>query len=55
MQKIETFLVLLRETKGTFVYEEEAGKPPAVKTQYIQKSAVGSDPPKKIKLTIEPA
>ncbi len=55
MEKIETILVLLRETKGTFVYEEEAGKPPAVKTQYIQKTAIGPDPPKKIKLTIEPA
>ena len=55
MEKIETTLLLARETKGTYVYEEEAGKPPAVKTQYIQKTAIGSDPPKKIKLTIEPA
>ncbi len=55
MQKIETVLVLIRETKGTYVYEEEPGRPAAVKTQYIQKSAVGSNPPKKIKLTIEPA
>ncbi|MBL7134763.1 MAG: hypothetical protein ISS78_11740 [Phycisphaerae bacterium] len=54
MEKIETVLTLARETKGTFVYQEEPGKPPTVKTQYIQKSAVGSNPPKKIKLTIEP-
>ena len=55
MEKIETVLTLGRETKGTFVYEEEPGKPPVVKTQYIQKSAMGENPPKKIKLTIEPA
>ena len=41
MQKIETVLTLERETKGTFVYQEEPGKPPTVKTQYIQKTAVG--------------
>ena len=58
MEKIEVILVLGKETKGTYVYEEElgeSGKPPIVKTQYIQKWVMGSDPPKKIKLTIEPA
>ena len=57
MEKIEVILVLGRETKGTYVYEEEVGeggKPPIVKTQYIQKWVLGSNPPKKVKLTIEP-
>ena len=57
MERIEVILVLGKETKGTYVYEEElgeGGKPPVVKTQYIQKWAVGSNPPQKIKLTIEP-
>ncbi len=57
MEKVEVILVLGKETKGTYGYEEElgeGGKPPVVKTQYIQKWAVGSNPPQKIKLTIEP-
>jgi hypothetical protein len=58
MERIQVVLALARETKGTYVYEEElgaGGKPPIIKTQYIQKWVLGSDPPKKIKLTIEPA
>ena len=38
MQKIEVILTKGKETKGTYVYEEElgdAGKPPVLKTQYI--------------------
>ena len=40
MEKIEVILVKGKETKGTYVYEEElgyGGKPPVLKTQYIQK------------------
>lgn len=58
MEKIEVILVKSRETKGTHVYEEElseGGKPPALKTQYIQKWVLGQAPPEKIKVTIEPA
>lgn len=58
MERIEVVMVLARETKGTYVYEEEpgeGGKPPAIKTQYIQKWAMGSNPPKKVKLTVEEA
>jgi len=44
-----------KDTKGTYVYEEVEvdGKPPVLKTQYIQKAALGSTPPDKIKVTIE--
>lgn len=57
MDKIEIIMTLAKETKGTYVYEEAivAGKPPVLKTQYIQKWVVGAEPPKKIKVTIEPA
>ena len=56
MQKIEVILIKGKETKGTYVYEEElgeGGKPPILKSQYIQKWALGSNPPDKIKVTIE--
>jgi hypothetical protein len=56
MDKIEVILVKGKETKGTYVYEEEpgaGGKPPVLKTQYIQKWVLGSNPPEKIKVTIE--
>ncbi len=58
MEKIEIIMVKAKETKGTYVYEEpldETAKPPVLKTQYIQKWALGSDPPEKIKVTIEEA
>ena len=57
MEKIEVILIRGKETKGTYVYEEElgdGGKPPILKTQYIQKWVIGSDPPDRIKVTIEP-
>lgn len=56
MEKIQVFLVKAKETKGTYVYEEElgeGGKPPVLKTQYIQKWVLGSQPPNRIKVTIE--
>ena len=56
MQKIEIILTKGKETKGTYVYEEEpgeGGKPPILKSQYIQKWALDSNPPDKIKVTIE--
>lgn len=58
MERIQVVLALAKETKGTYVYEEElgeGGKPPAIRTQYIQKWVLGANPPKKIRLTIEPA
>ena len=57
MEKTEVSMTLTKETKGTYVYEEElvAGKPPVLRTQYIQKWVLGAEPPKKIKVTIEPA
>ena len=56
MDKLEIILTKSKETKGTYVYEEdlsEGGKPPVLKTQYIQKWVLGSNPPEKIKVTIE--
>ena len=55
MEKIEIVLIKAKETKGTYVYEEELGegKPPVLKTQYLQKWALGGKPPAKIKVTIE--
>jgi hypothetical protein len=56
VDKIEVILVKGKETKGTYVYEEELGeegKPPVLKTQYIQKWVFGSNPPNKIKVTLE--
>ena len=58
MEKTEVILVKAKETKGTWVYEEElgeGGKPPVLKTQYIQKWILGSNPPSRIKVTIEAA
>ena len=58
MDKIEVILTKAKETKGTYVYEEElaaGGKPPVLKTQYIQKWVLGANPPEKIKVTIEQA
>jgi hypothetical protein len=57
MEKIQIVLTKAKETKGTYVYEEEVaeGKPPVLKTQYIQKWVLGSNPPAKIKVTIEAA
>lgn len=46
---------LSRETKGTFVYEEDPpdGKPPVVGVLYIRKWALGKTPPKAITVTVE--
>ena len=57
MEKTEIIMTMAKETKGTFVYEEklEAGRPPVLKTQYVQKWVLGPEPPEKIKVTIEPA
>ena len=49
-------LTLEEETKGTFRYQEaeEAGKPPAIRTLYVAKWAMGEgEPPKSLKVTIE--
>lgn len=57
METIEVIMTLTKETKGTYVYEEtlEAGKPPVLKTQYIQRWVLGTTPPERIKVTIQPS
>ncbi len=52
--KIEATFEVEKETKNTIRYEEiTEGVPPKIKTLYIQKWALGKNPPKKIKITIE--
>lgn len=47
---------MARETIGTPRYEESVGNQPTiVGTLYIKKYAVGREPPKKIRVTIETA
>ena len=55
MQKIERTFSFERATKNTYrFHEDEDGQPPAIGNLYIQKWATGSNPPKRIKVTVEP-
>lgn len=54
--KLEATFTLERETKNTYRYQEEpsgSGKPPIIGTLYLQKWAVGSPPPRRIRITVE--
>jgi hypothetical protein len=54
--KLEATFTLERETKNTYRYQEElssSGKPPVIGTLYIQKWAVGSPLPRRIKIIVE--
>ena len=54
MEKIVAEFEIEKETKNTIRYEEiTEGRPPVIRTIYIQKWALGKNPPKKIKITIE--
>ena len=56
MKDIKAKFRLERETKNTYRYEEETdGMPPAVRTLYIQKWALGINPPEKITVIISTA
>jgi hypothetical protein len=46
-----------KATKNTFKYEEhpEPGQPPRIGSLYVQKWALGDNPPKQIRLTMEVA
>lgn len=56
MEKTEQNFKLEKETKNTWRYEaEQEGRPISVTTIYIQKWALGSKPPDKIKITVEEA
>lgn len=47
---------LERETKNTVRYQEETeGKPPAIGTVYLQKWALGENPPRNITVTVAEA
>ena len=45
-----------RATKNTFKFEEqpESGQPPRIGSLYVQKWALGEDPPKRITVTVQP-
>ncbi len=54
--RIEVELEIEKETKNTIRYaevENEEGKPPILRTLYIQKWALGKQPPRRIQVTIE--
>ena len=55
MEKLTITFTLERETKNTIRYEEQApsGKPNMVGTLYLQKWALGEEPPKSVTVTIE--
>ena len=52
---MEVVLEFERATKNTYRYQEiiEAGKPPVIRTMYVQKWVLGNNPPQKIKVKIE--
>ena len=47
---------LEKSTKNTYKYQEqpESGQPPRIGSLYVQKWSVGDNPPKQLKLTVEP-
>lgn len=50
-------MVKHKETKGTYVYNQEVDvteEPPCVKTLYVEKWALTSNPPERISVTITP-
>ncbi len=53
MERQTLVFTLERETKNTVRYQERTdGQPAIIGTVYIQKSVVGSNPPKEITVTI---
>lgn len=54
MDNIHITMVTDRVTKNTIRYSEveEPGQPPKIKTLYIQKWALGVDPPRTITVTV---
>jgi len=57
MEKQVLEFELEKETPGTYRFREqtEDGKPPAVKTIYVAKWAIGKKAPTRLKVTIEEA
>lgn len=56
MERTTIELAFEKETKGTFRYQEiETDQPPAIGSLYVKKYVLGSDPPKKLRITIEAA
>lgn len=57
MKPFTITMALSKETKGTFVYEQEAdeaGQPPKITTLYVQKWALGKTAPATIEVTVVP-
>jgi len=55
LEKIVAEFEQEKVTKNTIRYTEiiEGGVPPKIRTVYIQKWALGTTPPKKVRVTIE--
>lgn len=55
MKKQTATFTFERDTKNSIRFQEEGSGPFIIGNQYIQKWALGDNPPKRIKITIEPA
>jgi len=53
-KRIETTLTYEKTTKNTFRYKESPEHPPTVNYIYVQKWIFGANPPRKIRVVIEP-
>jgi hypothetical protein len=55
MEKLELEFVREKETPGTWRYQESEvpGRDAAVGSLYLKKSAIGTDPPERLRVTIE--
>jgi len=52
MEQFETTFALEKATKNTYRYAE-GGEIPKIGSLYIQKFALGEEPPKELKVTVE--
>lgn len=55
MERLELEFVREKETPGTWRYQESEvpGRDAAVGSLYLKKSAIGTDPPARVRVTIE--
>jgi len=54
--EFEVVFTLEKSTKNTWKYGEqpESGQPPRIGSLYVQKWALGEEPPKRIRVTVQP-
>ena len=52
-KKLEAVFEYEKSTKNTYRYSEVAtDKPPVINTLYVQKWALGNEPPRKLRVTV---